>query len=186
MRSTTDQVRDRLLDAAERLIYRDGISATGVDTILAQASVARMSLYNQFGNKDGLVLAALDRRDRRWLAWFEARVTALAPAGVPRALALFDALGEWFRQPDFHGCAFINAAGELADPAHAVRQLSARHKLALARIVTTIATEAGYGDLDRALFLLIEGAIVAAMVEGRPDAAEDARQVAARLLGIDT
>jgi len=182
MRSTTEEVRDRLLDAAERLIYRGGINGTGVDTILAEASVARMSLYHQFGNKDGLVLAALDRRDRRWMAWYEARVTEMAPAGRARALALFDALGEWFRQPDFHGCAFINAAGELADPTHAVRQLSARHKLALARFVTDVATGAGHGTLDRALFLLIEGAIVAAMVEGRPDAARDARDVAARLM----
>jgi AcrR family transcriptional regulator len=185
MRATTQEVRDRLLDAAERLIYRDGINSTGVDTILAEASVARMSLYNQFGNKDGLVLAALDRRDRRWMAWYEARVTALAPAGRGRVLALFDALGEWFRQPDFHGCAFINAAGELADPAHEVRQLAARHKLALARFVTRVADAAGQGALDRALFLLIEGAIVAAMVEARPDAARDARDVAARLIGAD-
>ena len=184
MRSTTEQVRDRLLDAAERLIYRDGISGTGVDTILAEASVARMSLYNRFGNKDGLVLAALDRRDRRWMAWYEGRVAALAPAGPARMIALFDALGEWFRQPDFHGCAFINAAGELADPTHDVRQLAARHKLALARFVTEVATGAGQGTQGRALFLLIEGAIVAAMVEGRPDAAQDARDVAARLLNI--
>lgn len=181
MRATTEEVRDRLLEAAERLIYRDGIHGTGVDTILGEAAVARMSLYNQFGNKEGLVLAALDRRDRRWMAWYEARVTALAPAGIGRVLALFDALDEWFRQPDFHGCAFINAAGELADPAHEVRHLAARHKQALARLVAATAGEAGIAGLDRALFLLIEGAIVAAMVEGRPDAAQDARAVAARL-----
>jgi AcrR family transcriptional regulator len=182
MRATTEQVRDRLLDAAERLIYRDGIHGTGVDTVLAEASVARMSLYNQFGNKDGLVLAALERRDRRWMAWYERRVTALAPAGRDRVLALFDALGEWFRQPDFHGCAFINAAGEIADPVHAVRHLAAGHKLALGDFVARIADGAGQGALRRALFLLIEGAIVAAMVEGRPDAARDARDVAARLM----
>jgi AcrR family transcriptional regulator len=182
MRATTEEVRDRLLDAAERLIYRDGINGTGVDTILAEASVARMSLYNQFGNKDGLVLAALERRDRRWMAWYEGRVTALAPAGQRRVLALFDALGEWFRQPDFHGCAFINAAGEMADPAHAVRHLAAGHKLALGQFVSMTAREAGQGVLDRGLFLLIEGAIVTAMVEGQPDAAQDARAVAVRLM----
>jgi AcrR family transcriptional regulator len=184
MRSTTQEVRDRLLDAAERLIYRDGINGTGVDTILAEASVARMSLYNQFGNKDGLVLAALERRDRRWMAWYEARVTALAPAGQGRVPALFEALDEWFRQPDFHGCAFINAAGELADPAHEVRHLAAGHKLALARFVSQVADAAGQGTMTRALVLLIEGAIVTAMIEGRPDAARDARDVAIRLLDI--
>jgi len=115
------------------------------------------------------------------MAWYEARVMQ-APAGRDRVLALFDALGDWFRQPDFHGCAFINAAGELADPAHEVRRLAARHKQDLARFVTRVATEAGEGALDRALFLLIEGAIVAAMVEGRPDAAADARAVAERLI----
>jgi AcrR family transcriptional regulator len=181
MRATTEEVRGRLLDAAERLIYRDGISGTGVDTILVEASVARMSLYNQFGNKDGLVLAALERRDRRWMDWYSSRVEALAPAGRDRVAALFDALGEWFRQPDFHGCAFINAAGELADPTHEVRRLSLRHKLALAQFVTAVAVEAGIEPLGRALFLLVEGAIVAAMVEGRPDAAADARAAAVRL-----
>jgi AcrR family transcriptional regulator len=183
MRATTIEVRDRLLDAAERLIYRDGIQGTGVDTILAEASVARMSLYNQFGNKDGLVLAALERRDRRWMAWYEARVTALAPAGRGRVLALFKALGEWFREPDFHGCAFINAAGEIADPAHDVRHLAVRHKQALAAFVEAVATEAGQASVGRTLFLLVEGAIVAAMVEGRPDAARDAAEAAARLIG---
>jgi len=182
MRATTEEVRDRLLDATERLVYQGGINGTGVDTILAEASVARMSLYNQFGNKDGLVLAALDRRDRRWMAWYRTRVEQ-APAGRARVLALFEALGDWFRQPDFHGCAFINAAGELADPAHEVRRLSARHKQHLARFVTEVATAAGAVAVDRALFLLIEGAIVAAMVEARPDAAEDARAAAERLLG---
>jgi AcrR family transcriptional regulator len=182
MRATTEEVRDRLLDAAERLIYRDGIHGTGVDTILSEASVARMSLYNQFGNKDGLVLAALDRRDRRWMAWYEARVMALAPAGPRRVTALFEALDEWFREPDFHGCAFINAAGEIADPAHDVRHLAARHKLALARFVDQVAGEAGIAPLGRALFLLVEGAIVAAMVEGRPDAARDAAEAAAKLV----
>jgi len=183
MRATTEEVRDRLLDAAERLIYRGGIHGTGVDTILAEASVARMSLYNQFGNKDGLVLAALERRDRRWMGWYEARVTALAPAGGGRVLAMFDALDEWFREPDFHGCAFINAAGEIGDPGHEVRHLVARHKLALARFVTMVAREAGAEPLARSLFLLIEGAIVSAMVEDRPDAARDARTAAARMLG---
>lgn len=184
MRATTEEVRDRLLDATERLVYRDGIHGTGVDTILAEASVARMSLYNQFGNKDGLVLAALDRRDRRWMAWYEARVNGAAPDGAGRVLALFDALDDWFRQPDFHGCAFINAVGELSDPQHEVRQLAARHKQALARFVADTCAAAGLVGLDRALFLLIEGAIVAAMVEGRPDPAADARAVATRLVAV--
>jgi AcrR family transcriptional regulator len=183
MRATTEEVRNRLLDAAERLIYRDGINGTGIDTILAEASVARMSLYNQFGSKDGLVMAALERRDRRWTDWYETRVTALAPAGPARVLALFDALDEWFRQPDFHGCAFINSAGEVADAEHEVRLLAARHKQALGRFMATVTTEAGFGGLERTLYLLVEGAIVTAMVEGRPDAAADARAAAARLIG---
>jgi AcrR family transcriptional regulator len=184
MRATTEEVRDRLLDATERLVYRDGIHGTGVDTILAEASVARMSLYNQFGNKDGLVLAALERRDRRWMEWYASRVEALAPAGPARVPALFDVLGEWFRQSDFHGCAFINAAGELPDPTHEVRRLSLRHKQALARFIALVATEAGIEPFGRALFLLVEGAIVTAMVEGRPDAAADARLAASRLVGV--
>ena len=62
--------RDQLIDTALELFNRDGYRATGIDKILGECGVAKMTLYNHFGSKDELILAALKRRDARWRAWF--------------------------------------------------------------------------------------------------------------------
>lgn len=179
------QVRDRLLDAAEKLIYRDGIHATGTEAILAEAGVARMSLYNQFGSKDALVLAALERRDDRWMAWFQTGIEARAADATSRLLAIFDQLDEWFSTDDFHGCAFINVSGEQFAPDHPVRIVARRHKARMRDSILGFCQEAGVAKPDtlaRQLFLLAEGAIVAELVEPGCGASADARQAAAILL----
>jgi AcrR family transcriptional regulator len=179
-------VRDRLLDAAEALIYQNGIHATGTEAILARAEVARMSLYNQFGSKEALVLAALERRDDRWMAWFRDGIEARAADATRRLPAIFDQLAEWFDTKDFHGCAFINVSGEQFAPDHPARLVARRHKARLRQLILELCQEAGIGQPDtlaRHLFLLVEGAIVAAMVEPGCAAAEDGKQAALMLLG---
>lgn len=175
--------RTRLLDAAERLVYRHGIHGTGIDAIVAEADTAKMTLYNHFASKDALVLAMLDRRHERWMAWLTARVEALGRTPRTRALAVFTALEEWFATPDFHGCAFVNAAGEYADARHPIRKLAARHKADLHRYLCGLADAArlrrGTGDH---LLLLVEGAIATAMVSGRSEAADLAARAAKLLL----
>jgi len=180
-----DSVRERLLDAAEALIYRNGIHATGTDAILKKSGTARMSLYNHFGSKDGLVVAALERRDERWMQWFGAEVSARGSDPREGILAMFDALRVWFAQPDFHGCAFINAAGEVFEEDHAVRAVARRHKTRLRAFILRLCIDANLAEPDslaRQLFLLVEGAIVAALVERGCSAATDAREAAAALL----
>lgn len=105
-RSAAPDVTARLLDAAERLFYRDGVRSVGVDAVVTEAGVATTTLYAHFGSKDGLVEAYLRRRDERWLTWLRGVVEAADP-GTARVRAVFDALGRWFAQPDFNGCAFI-------------------------------------------------------------------------------
>ena len=68
--ATPGSARERLLDAAEALIYAGGIHATGVDAIVKQSGTARKSFYTHFESKDALVAAALERRDERWMNWF--------------------------------------------------------------------------------------------------------------------
>ncbi|AKM41871.1 hypothetical protein NL30_18125 [Burkholderia contaminans] len=63
-------VRDRLLEAAEALIYSGGIHATGVDAIVRRSGAARKSFYSHFESKEALAAAALERRDERWMRWF--------------------------------------------------------------------------------------------------------------------
>lgn len=176
--------RERILDAASTAFYRRGIRAVGVDSVIADAGVAKATLYRHFPSKDALVQAFLERRDRRWRTWFAEAVDRLAPDPADRPLAVFDALGEWFRSDDFRGCAFINAAVEITDPDHPARAAVRDHEDRLAAHLERLCREAGLADpkgAAAALFLLVEGAIVCALVEGGDAPAARARAAAARL-----
>ncbi len=185
-RALESDVRTRLLDAAERLFYGRGVHAVGIDAVVAEAGVATKTLYTCFGSKDGLVEAYLRRRDQRWLTWLGAAVAAVAP-GPAQILAVFDALGGWFAEPGFNGCAFINVAGELTTSATA-RAIARDHKLGLRVLLTDVAQGCGVADpavFTERLMLLVEGAIVTAHIEGNADAAPQARSAAAALLELD-
>jgi AcrR family transcriptional regulator len=172
----------RVLDAAERLFYARGVQAVGVDMIVAEAGVGVKTLYAHFGSKDRLVEAYLRRRDRRWLERLQARVAQAR--GRDRVLAVFDALGDWFAEPGFSGCAFINVAGELhMNPA--IRAIAREHKGALRKLLHSAAHDAAVAEpetLADRLMLLVEGATVTAHVEGDQLAAVRARSAAAALL----
>jgi AcrR family transcriptional regulator len=177
--------RERILQAAGRLFYRHGYHATGIDRIVAEAGVAKMSLYQHFGSKDELVAAFLARRDDYWCDWLAARVQALAGAPRARLLAVFDALGEWFKSEDFRGCAFINAAAEFPDAEHHARVLSRRHKQRVQAYFKDLAEAARMsrpGELAAQLALLAEGAIVTAQVGDAREAAGRAKAIARRIL----
>ena len=177
-----DDLEQRLLDAAERLFYRRGVQAVGVDAIVAEAGVGTKTLYARFGSKKGLVEAYLRRRDQRWLDWLRSQVAAAEP-GRPRVLAVFEALGSWFADPGFHGCAFINVAGEFAEDPLA-RSVAHDHKRALRSLLHEVAQQAGAPDpaFGDHLMLLVEGAIVTAHIEGDTDAARKACVAATALL----
>lgn len=184
-------VRDRLLDAAEALIYSGGIHATGVDAIVKRSGAARKSFYSHFESKEALVVAALERRDERWMHWFVD--ATLAHGKSPRAhlLGMFDVLRDWFSQPDFHGCAFLNASGEIADADDPIRVVARMHKARLLAFVRerldAYADDAGIerrglARIARQWLVLIDGAIGVALVSGEATAARDARATAELLL----
>src|ERR1700761_7391049 len=112
--AASGSARERLLDAAEALIYAGGIHATGVDAIVKQSGTARKSFYTHFESKDALVAAALERRDERWMNWFIAGTKRHGRTPRTQLLGMFDVLREWFVSDDFHGCAVLNAAGGIA------------------------------------------------------------------------
>lgn len=173
--------RDQLVDTALELFYREGFHATGVDRIVAEAGVAKMTLYKHFRSKDELILAALRRRDEAWRNWFVREVERRASGPRDRLLALYDALGAWFADERFHGCMFVNAAAEYADPADPIRTAAAEHKRLVAGYVRELAARAGAREADRLagrLMLLLEGAIVMAYVAGDAGAAQNARALA--------
>lgn len=186
--------RDRLLDAAEALIYAGGIHATGVDAIVRQSGTARKSFYTHFESKDALVAAALERRDERWMNWFVAGTQRRGKTARKRLLGMFDVLREWFASADFHGCAFLNAAGEIASAEDPIRVVARQHKERLLDFVRTqcdafVAESqipARHAErLSRQWLVLLDGAIAVALVSGNADAALDAQTAARALLDAE-
>src|ERR1700749_4178350 len=126
--------RERILRAAHDLFYREGIRATGIDRVIAESGVAKLTFYRQFASKDDLVLAFLEFRHERWMAWF---ADALARHGGTLA-SIAPALAEWFRSEDFRGCAFLNSVGELGPALPAVVETTRRHKQDMTAAVTRL------------------------------------------------
>ncbi len=173
--------REQLVDTALELFYRDGFHATGIDRILAESGVTKMTLYKHFKSKDELILAALRLRDERFRNSFMKAVEQRAEKPADRLLAVFDVLEEWFRTDGFCGCMFINASAEFANPDDPIHGTSAEHKRLVLKYLRKLAADAGITDPDRLgdqIGLLVEGAIVVAHVTGRPDAAKEARGAA--------
>lgn len=187
--------RERLLDAAEALIYAGGIHATGVDAIVKQSGTARKSFYTHFESKDALVAAALERRDERWMNWFIAGTQRRGKTAHKRLLGMFEVLREWFASEDFHGCAFLNAAGEIASADDPIRIVARKHKERLLDFVRgqcdAFTAESNMdarraARLSRQWMILLDGAIAVALVSGEADAALDAQTAARVLLDAET
>jgi AcrR family transcriptional regulator len=180
------KAKEKLLDAAARRFYADGIAATGIDAITAEAQVAKMSLYNNFSSKDELVLAYLDRRHAEWLGLLEDR-TERAGSAAERVLAVFDAYldhAELAFVHGFRGCGLLNGAAELPI-GHPGRERVRAHKDEVRRILIERCADAGVADAEQLgehLFLLVEGGVASAGVEGSPDRLRRARSLAQLLL----
>ena len=151
--------RDRILQTAHDLFYRDGIRATGIDRVIAESGVAKVTFYRQFPSKDDLILAFLDYRHERWMAWF---VGALARHGGTLA-AVVPALDEWFASAGYRGCAFLNSVGELGPVLPGVVEVTRRHKRDMTDAVAALMRASSRRDeVARAVALAIDGAIVQA------------------------
>jgi AcrR family transcriptional regulator len=177
--------RERLLDAARDLFCLHGINATGVDAIVARAGTAKTTLYKLFGSKQQLVEAFLDREGQSWRIWFFGAVDTLPGNASDRLLGVFDVLQAWFAREDFAGCPFINAVGEHDKSDARLRALALRHKSAVDAYLEQIARAAGVRDTSAVvseLGILIDGAIVAALVSRRPEVAIAAKRAFAVVL----
>lgn len=185
--------REDLINAAMRVFYRNGFHNSGIDMVLKEAGVSRMTLYNHFKSKDELIVAALRRRDEifrnRMMQFVEGRTTD----PIERIIAVFDYHEDWFCQKDFHGCMFINASAEFADASSTIRRVAADHKGEVLRYLHAQCDAAGLREaaaLSEKLFILVEGAIVTAQVVGQvdaggatpSDAAQRAKEVALQLI----
>lgn len=177
--------RQHIIETAYRLFKRNGYHATGMDRIIADADVAKMTMYRNFPRKDGLIVEVLAYR----AGLFEARLDRLAEeASTPAQQidAIFDWYAGWFRGSDFHGCLFAHALAEFDEPGHPVFEAAAAQKTGLKRRLHDILTAAmpdGRAEaIAGALFMLLEGATLLAQMGQGETAIRDARQAAARLI----
>jgi AcrR family transcriptional regulator len=182
----TPRPHERILAAATRLFYEDGIHATSVDRIIAEAGVAPMTLYRQFDGKDELVTATLDRWSGQWLGWLRSEVERCGGDPGARLEGLWDALEKWFAAEGFRGSYVTNAATELrSKPGHPAQKAIAAHRTAMRELLCDLVVASGASHPVGAalqLHLLIDGAMAVAMVDRQPGAAASARAMANALL----
>ena len=141
-----------------------------------------MTLYNHFASKDDLILAVLQYREERVNEMFSKSIERHVSKGMSRLEAFFAALKDWFKSKGFRGCSFINASVELADSEHPASKFSAAHKVKFHELLgETIAETAGVKaaeSLTPAISLLVEGAIVSAVMEQSSKPADVAKEAA--------
>jgi AcrR family transcriptional regulator len=181
----TSEARQRILETADRLFYQDGIRAVGIDRIIAEAGVAKMSLYKHFQSKDDLILAVLQHREQNVLEFFRSAMERHGKKAKTPLRAFFAALKDFFESPGFRGCPFQNAAVELADPAHPGTEFVRGHKLRFSEFLRGLVEQTvgkAAAKVAPAVNILVEGAIITAVIQGNPDAADVARDAALKLL----
>jgi AcrR family transcriptional regulator len=178
----TDKPRDRILSTAIRLFYRETIQTVGVNQIIAEADVAPMTLYRQFGSKDQLVAAALEQWSGEWLRWLSDQVDRCGDDPETRLAGLWEALAAWFTREEYCGSFVANAASELRNrPDHPAQKVILEHRMALRQLLEDLAKAAGAYDPARAagqLFILLEGAVAIALLDRRHDIGADVRRLA--------
>jgi AcrR family transcriptional regulator len=171
-------MRERILEAADRLFYGEGIRAVGVDVVAAEIGISKRTLYNYFPSKDALIVAYLSRR----LAPLE--ISDRPP--VEQILGLFDRLEHSFASPRFRGCPFVNAVAELGHSSPAANEVAIAFKEQRQRWFRDLLARLEVADpegLASQLALLVDGAIAAALVRGEAGMARAAREAARTLLG---
>jgi AcrR family transcriptional regulator len=184
-KKTLESTEEKLLLAARRLFCQAGIHATGITRILEEAGVARQSLYTHYGSKENLLKAVLDTEANMWFQWFDQDLPALKCSPQERILALFDLIEKWFEKEDFFGCIFVNAVAEHEKDSGWVRDMAGTYRDQIIDRLGALVVESGARNPDiviQKLGLIIEGAIITAMVTQNSKAAHIARLAAEDVL----
>ncbi|MGW5640119.1 TetR/AcrR family transcriptional regulator [Streptomyces sp. NPDC003832] len=176
-----ETAHEQVLKAAEELYYTQGIQAVGMDAVRGASGVSLKRLYQLFPSKEALVLEFLQHRDTSWRQSL-ARYVEEHATPDEQVLAVYDWLHQWFSEPDYRGCAFINSFGELGGVSHDVADQARHHKQAFRDYLAALVEASGRPEiLADQLNLLAEGAITTSAITGTPEPAHHARE-AARLL----
>jgi AcrR family transcriptional regulator len=172
---------ERILAAADKLFYEQGIRAVGVDAVAAEAGVSKRTLYNYYPTKDELIAAYLT-----------ARFKHVPPSDAPareQILAYFDRLERMFADGGFRGCPYVNAVTELADRKHAATSIAVRFKEERHAWYRSLLERMGVrnpDDVATQLQMLVEGALITATMRDDPKVGRAARAAAEVLLDAAT
>lgn len=153
---------EAILTAATRLFSEYGYHAVGVDTIVAESNVAKMTFYKYFKSKEDLIKKVLVRRDQDLRESMNAAI-GRARTSMGRLKAIFDWYDDWFRSPDFHGCMFIKASDEFPRPGSEARLVAQAHKTWLADILEAILVDVGVSgpkQLSMHVIVILDGLTV--------------------------
>lgn len=178
--------RQRLIETAHGLFYRNGFISVGLDQILGEVGVTKTTFYNHFPSKDDLILAVLQHHDEWWRQTFSDLLRKRGGLHPHNQLnAVFDVIQDVFDGGDYKGCIFINVAVEFPGTHQPAHQAARTHKLAMERIIFDLAVASGATDpqaFAEEFSMLMEGAFVMQHVTGNPKTTEIARRVATLLI----
>jgi AcrR family transcriptional regulator len=178
-------LREHILDVASGLFYKHGVRNVGIDRIIGESGIARMTLYNHFKSKDLLIEEYLRRASSRWMKWYAGKIERASENPRERILAAFSVLDGWFRSRDFRGCSVTNAMVELADDAHPAAAVKDEYHESLRRLFGGLVSDAGVDGSDELveeLIVVLRGAMISALVDGPQGVAARARRTAEHLL----
>ncbi len=185
--------RERIIQTALDLFYRQGYLATGINQIISESQVAKASFYAHFPSKEALCLAYLQARHQLWMSWLRERVEKEKTARG-RLLAVFAFLKKWMKESGFRGCAFLNIASEIPSVENDLRNEVIKHKDELRKYLRNIiaaAIESGgspagldASETTRIIYVLIEGAIVASQNYNATWPIDSAREAAEKLMNL--
>lgn len=183
----TSRPRERLLAAAKDLTYRQGVGV-GVDAILKEANVARRSLYEHFGGKDGLITEVLRLTTAEDEELFRRAMHAAGDDPGARLLAIFDMLAKVIAAPDFRGCRYLSVDLALTDPNHPAHDVTRQYRKQIHQLLEDELVKLGHQQPESAadqLLLLIDGTLAAGVTRPNIDPAGLARRLAAQIIGTN-
>lgn len=178
-------MRDKILTIASSLFDSRGIQASGVDTIILEAGVAKATLYKHFPSKNLLITAYLRDKSDKFYAWLNEHLASKKAESLELLLLLCELMEQWISQPEFKGLPFHMAAVEFPEAEHPINQYSAELSAELQGYLCKIAHHAGARDpeaLGQQLTILFEGAALVERLTPHTGAAARARQAAITLV----
>jgi AcrR family transcriptional regulator len=181
--------RQHIVETAYALFKRVGYHATGIDRIIAESNVAKMTMYRHFPSKDGLIVEVLEYRAKRFDAQLDRLAEKVATPGL-KIGTILDWYERWFQSSDFHGCLFAHALAEFGDPGHPVFEVVVEQKNGFKRRLRRILEETLPSDQAESaaatLFMLLEGATLLAQMGQGDEAIRNIRKVAPSIIAMPT